>query len=406
MIGSNPISVVLDPKRSTVKEWSVKLDRDIVAPPSVGEDGTLYVPTDRALLAMNPDNAEVQWQKEIKGLAMAASPLVTKEAIIVSTNESPLVSLDRRDGHQQWSLGKEDLPAPPTGRIGALSKDGVVYSEGWPGNVHLIGFDGQRGWTHYTRQNTGHHGGLAVSADGTIYQADSSITAIKDGNFLWSRGFPSYDGLHAGTRVTPTEDGLLFTTGNGKIRKLDQEGNTVWEFSGESHQRLDQMSAQERHALSRRDSFALSSTPVLSNDGTRIYAGSWDRTLFCLDADGNELWSKQMQFPIAHSGVQVGPDDTVYAVGDQEGQVYALRPEDGSVLWNYTSDEKQTPSSLTLQGDRVILATRKGGLHALSSLGLLKALERDPAQPDAPLPTIDLGDGIITVGDIELDIRD
>ncbi|MCA9790891.1 MAG: hypothetical protein KC910_03820, partial [Candidatus Eremiobacteraeota bacterium] len=71
MIGKNPISVVLDSKRSTVEEWSVKLDREIVAPPSVGEDGTLYVPTDRALIAMNPDNAEVQWQKELKGLAMA-----------------------------------------------------------------------------------------------------------------------------------------------------------------------------------------------------------------------------------------------------------------------------------------------------------------------------------------------
>lgn len=406
MIGKNPISVVLDSKRSTVEEWSVKLDREIVAPPSVGEDGTLYVPTDRALIAMNPDKAEVQWQKELKGLAMAASPLVTQDTVIVSTQEAPLVALSRQDGEQRWSISKEDLPAPPTGRIGALSKDGIVYSDGWPGNVHLIGFDGQQRWTHYTRQNTGHHGGLSVGPDDTVYQADGTVTAIKDGDFVWSRGFRSYDGLHAGTRVTATDDGILFTTGNGKIRKMDHQGNTLWEFSGESHKRLDKMSSDERQALSGGDSFALSSTPVLSKDGSRIYAGSWDRTLFCLDADGNELWSKKMQFPVAHSGVQIGPDDTVYAVGDQEGQVYAMRPEDGSVLWTYTSDEKQTPSSLTLQGDRVILATRKGGLHALSSMGLLKALERDPGQPDAPPPTIDLGDGVITVGDIELDIRD
>ncbi|MCA9608341.1 MAG: PQQ-like beta-propeller repeat protein [Myxococcales bacterium] len=54
-----------------------------------------------------------------------------------------------------------------------------------------------------------------------------------------------------------------------------------------------------------------------------MYVGSQDDHLYCISADGQLLWSRNMGQDI-DSSVAFGPDDTLY-VGVDDGGVYALR---------------------------------------------------------------------------------
>ena len=403
-------SVLLDSKRSSVHEWSLELDRNIIAPPTLAEDGTLYVPTDRAILALDSETSEIKWQKELKGLAMAASPVVSDDTLyLTGGKDMPLLALDRDSGEEKWRKTPDELKAPPIPAWSALTKDGLAIAGSWPGSMHEIGTDGGEKWKHELGQGVGARGAVVTTTDGTVYQVDNRITAVKNGTFLWSRRFPSGGARKAGTKVTVTPDNaLLYTTGDGRLRKVNDQGNVEWEWSAEGGQRLDQMSLADREKLHPtggfpKSSFKLNSTPVFSPDGHRIYVGGWDGTLYALDSNGNEHWRKDMPFPVAHSGIKVGDDGTLYVVGDQEGSVQALKP-DGSLLWSYTSDERNTPSNVSVLEDRVILATMSGTLHSLSSLGLMKALE-NAEDPEKDLTKIELGDGFITIGDFDLEIR-
>lgn len=407
MLGMNAVSRVLT-NRSTVEEWSVRLDRPITAPPVVAEDGTLYVPTDKALIAMDPEDGSVKWERPGLPLGLAATAKVTVDGdtlyVTGSHGETPqLAALSAQDGSTRWELKEPELS--PTDDPVVATPDGVVYAERWPGRLQFVDKQGNEGWSHETK--LGISGGMAAAPNGAVYLAGSEVVAVKDGKPLWSHDFPSEESRHAGTRVAVTDESeLLYTTNSSKIRKIGPDGEIEWEFSGLAGKRLDEMTAQERTALPKRHEFGLTTSPVLSPDGETIYAGGFEGQIVAVDQDGHQKWSRKLPIHMAHSGVQVGPDGMVYAVNDQQGNVLALRPEDGRIAWTFETASEDDYASLSVDGERVILAVRDGSVHALSSDGLRRALEREQdAGPGEPPPQIDLGDGFITIGDVQLPVR-
>lgn len=403
---SLPLSSVLG-DRSSVEEWSVRLPRPITAPPAVGEDGTLYVPTDRSLIAMSPEDGAIKWERAGVPTGLAATARVTPDGDTVyvtgSYGETPqLAALDAADGRTRWQLTEADLS--PTEDPVVATPAGLVYAERWPGRLQFVDRNGREGWSHETRLALS--GGVAAAPNGSVYVAGAEVAAVKDGKLLWRHDFPSDEARHAGTRVAVTDESeLLYTTNSSKIRKIGPDGEVDWEFSSLAGQRVDELSPQARAALPRRHEFDLATSPVLSPDGETIYAGGFHGKIVAVDQEGHQKWARQLPIHMAHSGVQVGPDGTVYAVNDQQGTVFALRPEDGRIAWKFESTAQDQYASLSVDGDRVILAIRDGSVHALSSEGLRRALEREPQAPAGPAPTIDLGDGVITIGDVQLPVR-
>ncbi len=67
----------------------------------------------------------------------------------------------------------------------------------------------------------------------------------------------------------------------------------------------------------------------------RVYFGSWDRYLYCLDAEsGEEIWSFWCE-QINRGSVAIGHDGTIYtATSGGVGILFALSP-DGDELWRY-----------------------------------------------------------------------
>jgi outer membrane protein assembly factor BamB len=63
-------------------------------------------------------------------------------------------------------------------------------------------------------------------------------------------------------------------------------------------------------------------SPVVDAAG-RIYVGSHDRHVYCVDPDGSLRWQRRLGGEIDSTGA-IGPDGTYYT-GCDDGHLYALR---------------------------------------------------------------------------------
>ena len=74
--------------------------------------------------------------------------------------------------------------------------------------------------------------------------------------------------------------------------------------------------------------------------GGRVYVGSWDCNVYCLDADtGSKIWNYTTGAIVDSSPAVV--DGRVY-VGSYDYNVYCLDTDTGSKVWNYTAGEDRT----------------------------------------------------------------
>ena len=81
------------------------------------------------------------------------------------------------------------------------------------------------------------------------------------------------------------------------------------------------------------------SSPAVSGDGNSIYVCSQAGVLYALGADGSELWSFEMDGPAelpsaTFASPAIGADGTIYIAGLYDPNLYALKPNDGSVKWS------------------------------------------------------------------------
>merc|ERR1719399_609941 len=92
----------------------------------------------------------------------------------------------------------------------------------------------------------------------------------------------------------------------------------------------------------------IDSTPVLSPDRKTLYLGSYDHYLYALDtATGNVKWryTAGLEYFIIDRSTPVLSHDgsVVYAasmVGSGNGNLYAIRASDGVPLWNFTANSE------------------------------------------------------------------
>ncbi len=82
--------------------------------------------------------------------------------------------------------------------------------------------------------------------------------------------------------------------------------------------------------------------------GGRIYVGSWDCNVYCLDADtGSKIWNYTTGAIVDSSPAVVG--GRVY-VGSYDYNVYCLDTDTGSKVWNYTTGNEVRSSPAVVNG--------------------------------------------------------
>jgi len=96
----------------------------------------------------------------------------------------------------------------------------------------------------------------------------------------------------------------------------------------------------------------------------RVYVGSWDNHLYCLDVEtGDELWSFEAG-NIVMSNPAADPNEGVVYVGSSDHFVYALDAETGEELWSRDVGGRVT-GSVTVTEQTVLVGSTGSYLYAL-----------------------------------------
>jgi outer membrane protein assembly factor BamB len=163
----------------------------------------------------------------------------------------------------------------------------------------------------------------AISASVTIGPNDTVYVPCEDGNLykldsngavLWS--YEANSPLISSPSIGPDGTAYVGSKG-GKLFAVDVDGNLRWTHSTAG---------------------MLYSSPAVSPDGNSIYVSSQDGDVYALGRDGSELWSFETAgFGVIDGAVfaspTIGTDGAVYIAGLYEPNLYALEPNDGSVKW-------------------------------------------------------------------------
>ncbi|MEW6554015.1 MAG: PQQ-binding-like beta-propeller repeat protein [Actinomycetota bacterium] len=152
--------------------------------------------------------------------------------------------------------------------------------------------------------------GPAAVADGRTYVSCENgylyCLDLESGKPVWR-----YDAA-AGLSSMPSVSGagIFLGTQDGRVLSVSPEGETNWEVVVGG---------------------TVNSTPIPVGD--RVYFGSSDRSLYCVDAAGGSvLWSFEALGPVEVSPcIDAGQ---VFAVS-VEGDLFALDERDGRLLWTY-----------------------------------------------------------------------
>lgn len=218
-----------------------------------------------------------------------------------------------------------------------VTGDGV-YATAYSGHVVALTTDGTARWV---AELPGRMIGGALVVDDTVYAGstggDLYALAKDSGAVRWRRP--------AGKEVwaAPVRAGdLIAVSGmDGALRGFDRDGTQRWK-------------ANIADA-------GIASTPAV--DGTRLFAGSFDRHMYAVDArTGEMLWKSAPADSWFWTEVLV-QGDTVFA-GSLGGTVYAFDAATGAVKWS-TRVGDSVRSRPALVSDVLVVGSRDGRLHGL-----------------------------------------
>ena len=132
-----------------------------------------------------------------------------------------------------------------------------------------------------------------------------------------------------------------------------------------------------RNGQSATEGLADGRTPWEQNTGTvlssvtigfdgRIHAASEDGRLYTFAADGNALWTLDVNAPLI-SAPSIGPDGSLF-VGGRDGKLRAIAP-DGTLRWTFSTDDAVYSSPAVDADGNVYFGSTDGMVYALAADG-------------------------------------
>ena len=285
--------------------------------------GALYIGGQSRVVAFDADTGRQIWERPVSGPAHGV-PAVTENTLYLGTLNKRVIALDRATGQVLW-VYEGDSPFPGSVAV----QDGIVYAGSRGGDVHALDAEsGSRLWKV----------GLDSPVVAPVAVYDGKLLAASNAGVLFVRN--SGTGDHR-TRIR-TGAALVKppVAAAGQVYLLSQGGLLAFDVS-----------ARE---LPGRYPAEL------------IWAQLW-------------IWGFPLPPPSEHSGLRwrVEPPDGMGAflhppavtrealyLGTEEGEVVALRPEDGSLLWRMPAGGPVAAPPL-IAGDMLFVAHGDGMLRAI-----------------------------------------
>lgn len=302
--------------------------------------------------AFDPATGRAVWQTQTQP-RVAAGVGVSGATVLVGTLDGEVIALGADNGTILWRVGvsSEVLTAP-------LGDGEVVVARTGDGRLYgMAAADGRRGWVFDRAVPTLSLRGVSqpVVAEGRVYAGldTGKLVALDlaDGRLAWEESVTAPSGRSEIDRLVDLDadpvlaDGTLYAVSyGGQVVALDSgSGKLKWR--------------QE-----------LSSYSGLSVEGDRVYATDRQGRVWALDrGNGSVLWHqdglkyRQLTRPVIHGGL--------VAVGDLEGYVHWLSPEDGAVRGRLHAGRSALVAPPLVSGSRLYVLGRAGDITAIELPG-------------------------------------
>jgi outer membrane protein assembly factor BamB len=292
--------------------WQVQTQPRLAAGVGLSDSAALVGTLDGEVVAVSRDSGSVLWRTAVSSEVLT-SPSGDAEMVVVRSGDGRLHGLSAADGQRRWAFDR----AVPTLSLRGASQPIVA------GDRVYAGLDS----------------GKLVALD------------LANGQLLWEAVVSAPSGRSEIDRLVDLDadpvlvgDTLYAVSYGGQVVALDAAtGSLQWR--------------QE-----------LSSYSGLSVDDERVYATDRSGRVWALDrSNGAVLWQqeelkhRQLTRPVVHGGL--------VAVGDYEGYIHWLSPEDGALRGRANAGRSALVASPLSDGSRLYILGRSGDITALELAG-------------------------------------
>lgn len=297
----------LDPSGN--RKWVYTAPDWIDSTPAVANDGTIYFGCwDGKLYALRADGS-LRWAFTAASF-IASSPALGTDGTIYIGAASNLVAVTP-DGALKWTFPTEDwVDSAP-----AIGPDGAIYAGSWDGNIYAVNPNGSARWSYAT--DGAIVGSPALASDGTLYlgSRDAYLYALTPGGTLKWR-FDTQDAIEA-SPVLGADGSIYVATTGGRIIALAPDGAERWRYPRAGQTALN----------------PIVSTPAVRADGSLVF-GTSNNALYSLRPDGTLLWSSAIDDPTDSSPL-ITPDGTIY-IGAADKKLYSFTGTSAAALTDWS----------------------------------------------------------------------
>ncbi|PIR17183.1 MAG: hypothetical protein COV48_08890, partial [Elusimicrobia bacterium CG11_big_fil_rev_8_21_14_0_20_64_6] len=308
--------------------------------PSLGPDGTLFVPSFDRILALDPASGSTLWQTGAAGFRVS-QPAITDNGLVIYSSQNVVVALSTATGAMQWIVDPRGslTGLPFRGGSPTLAADGFIYVGDQDDEREFLN---QSGYMYKINPSTGgvmwrgwggseNTGAPVISTDGArvIYRGNVTGTisvSSETGVFVSSHNAGSWADSLA---LSLDDQGYAYFTseitsnGGENLMKMDLlTGTTIWRTAG----------AGISDQTTIFSPIIAPSRVIVSNGFSSLQA--FDRTT------GAASWSYSPTVSMQYAGAPTLVNGTsLYFLDD--GKLVSLDPATGSINWtlNYAGND-------------------------------------------------------------------
>jgi outer membrane protein assembly factor BamB len=293
----------------------------------------IIVKQTKRILAIETKSGQIRWQQKLSRYALTNPAATNPTKIFIATAEPRLLALDINTGELVWSVA---TPHIILAKAAADEKQVVVKTI--TGDV--LAFNAKNGkplW-HYKHSTPSR----------MLYKNSASQLAP--------------DQLFESSAPQLTTDQLFVGFPDGKLLALNRaDGKLMWEHTV----------TQAENGTGFDKLVDISADPIIDIAKSVIYVSAYHGRLQCLSLEAGDLqWERPFS---GHMPLALGKH--LYGLDDND-VLYAFNKTDGSILWTQTAfkDYQATVKGyhvigpiLTEQGEQLVLADQEGNIYWVSS---------------------------------------
>ncbi|SHH42922.1 Outer membrane protein assembly factor BamB, contains PQQ-like beta-propeller repeat [Marisediminitalea aggregata] len=305
------------------EKWTIPFGEFGPSLPSIDYEGNIYVIWNNTIFSYKPDGM-LNWQFatdfSLWGLMIGEG--ANLYALAKTSDGSQVIALSLA-GELQWSYTVEKDEE----RIYsfAVGPEHSIYLAQRSAKLSKLDSSGTLLWTTQIgdSEQVSYVGQPLVAQDGTVYvKNDNKIHAVDTTGVLkWVYANPSYLDLEGVSAIG--NDGTIFQAlEEGTLLAINPNGTLKWQYLAAEFDRGDETNVSWDH---------IESSPVIAEDGTVYYSGSYTG-IHGISAQGQ----LNVNIKYAADSISIGNDGVLYL--DNFFAVSAINP-DGTERWSYSTNQ-------------------------------------------------------------------